>query len=147
MDVSLKIWKLRNITWVNRGGFSIVNRVLRGGLWKIDCKWGGISLVWHNLNPRIPHSPPPPHTGPQVINNDQCQSMNLRCRLKASTEVAAQIGRPVAWVRHSSISVVVSNCCLDREIWDQYQFLGNCPPTPPLTQQQSIDNKLRLMLG
>ena len=23
---------------------------------------------------------------------------------------------------------------------DQYQYLGNCPPTPPLTQQQSIDN-------
>ena len=19
--------------------------------------------------------------------------------------------------------------------WDQYQYLGNCPPTPPLTQQ------------
>ena len=30
---------------------------------------------------------------------------------------------------------------------DQYQYLGNCLPTPPLTQQQSIDNKLRLMLG
>ena len=30
---------------------------------------------------------------------------------------------------------------------DQYQYLGNCPPTPPLTQQRSIDNKLRLMLG
>ena len=30
---------------------------------------------------------------------------------------------------------------------DQYQYLGNCPPTPPLTQQQSIDNKFRLMLG
>ena len=30
---------------------------------------------------------------------------------------------------------------------DQYQYLGNCPPTPHLTQQQSIDNKLRLMLG
>ena len=30
---------------------------------------------------------------------------------------------------------------------DQYQYLGNCPPTPPLTQQQSIDNNLRLMLG
>ena len=30
---------------------------------------------------------------------------------------------------------------------DQYQYLGNCPPTPPLTQQQSIDDKLRLMLG
>ena len=28
---------------------------------------------------------------------------------------------------------------------DQYQYLGNCPPTLPLTQQQSIDNKLRLM--
>ena len=30
---------------------------------------------------------------------------------------------------------------------DQYQYLGKCPPTPPLTQQQSIDNKLGLMLG
>ena len=30
---------------------------------------------------------------------------------------------------------------------DQYQYLGNCPPTPPLTQQESIDNKLGLMLG
>ena len=30
---------------------------------------------------------------------------------------------------------------------DQYQYLGNCPPTPPLTQQQSIDDKLGLMLG
>ena len=26
--------------------------------------------------------------------------------------------------------------------WDQYQYLGNCPPTPPLTQQQSTDYKL-----
>ena len=30
---------------------------------------------------------------------------------------------------------------------DQYQYLGNCPPTPSLTQQQSIDNKLGWMLG
>ena len=30
---------------------------------------------------------------------------------------------------------------------DQYQYLGNCPPTPSLTQQQSTDNKLGLMLG
>ena len=30
---------------------------------------------------------------------------------------------------------------------DQYQYLGNYPPTPPLTQQLSIDNKLRLTLG
>ena len=29
----------------------------------------------------------------------------------------------------------------------QYQYLGNCPSTPPLTQQQSIDNNLGLMLG
>ena len=34
-----------------------------------------------------------------------------------------------------------------RDDVDQYQYLGYCPPTPPLTQQQSIDNKLRLMLG
>ena len=29
----------------------------------------------------------------------------------------------------------------------KYQYLGNCSPTPPLTQQQSIDNKSRLMLS
>ena len=33
------------------------------------------------------------------------------------------------------------------ETWDQYQYLGNCSPTPFLTQQQSIYNKLRLMLS
>ena len=36
---------------------------------------------------------------------------------------------------------------ISQQILDQYQYLGNCPPTPPLTQQQSIDNKLGLMLG
>ena len=30
---------------------------------------------------------------------------------------------------------------------DQYQYLGNCPPTPHLTQQQFLDNNLGLMLG
>ena len=30
---------------------------------------------------------------------------------------------------------------------DQCQCLNNCAPTPPLTQQQSTDNKLGLMLG
>ena len=31
---------------------------------------------------------------------------------------------------------------------DQYhQYLGNCPLTPPLTQQQSIDDNLGLILG
>ena len=34
-----------------------------------------------------------------------------------------------------------------QRVEDQYQYLGNCPPTPPLTQQQSIDNMLGLMLG
>ena len=33
------------------------------------------------------------------------------------------------------------------ETLDQYQYLSNYPPTPPLTQQQSIDNNLRLTLG
>ena len=36
---------------------------------------------------------------------------------------------------------------MDKYIPDQYQCLGNCPPTPPLTQRQLVDNKLRLMLG
>ena len=30
---------------------------------------------------------------------------------------------------------------------DHYQYLGNCPPIPPLTQQQSIDIKLGVVLG
>ena len=37
--------------------------------------------------------------------------------------------------------------CEQVEKLDQHQYLGNCLPTPPLTQQQSIDNKLGLMLG
>ena len=39
---------------------------------------------------------------------------------------------------------------LDRywiDIRDQYQCLSNCSPTPPLTQQQSIDNKFRVNVG
>ena len=36
---------------------------------------------------------------------------------------------------------------LDIDYLDQYQYLGNCPPTPPLAQQQSIDDNLGLMLG
>lgn len=31
------------------------------------------------------------------------------------------------------------------QIWNQYQYLG--PPTPPLNEQQSIDNNLGLMLS
>ena len=36
-------------------------------------------------------------------------------------------------------------CVSGKKELDQYQYLGRCSPTPPLTQQQSIDNKLRLM--
>ena len=36
---------------------------------------------------------------------------------------------------------------MENEKRDKYQYLGNCPPTLPLTWQQSIDNKLGLMLG
>ena len=34
------------------------------------------------------------------------------------------------------------NIFIDGASPDQYQHLGNCPPTPPLTQQQSIDNNV-----
>ena len=37
----------------------------------------------------------------------------------------------------------IENMCVE----DQYQYPGNCPPTPPLTQRRSIDDKLGLMLG
>ena len=42
-----------------------------------------------------------------------------------------------------------SDKCLNSsyDIGYQYQYRGNCPPTSPLTLQQSIDNKLGLMLG
>ena len=43
------------------------------------------------------------------------------------------------------------DCITERQmctdVSDKYQYRGNCPPTPPLAQQQSIDNKLGLMLG
>ena len=38
-------------------------------------------------------------------------------------------------------------CATNINSQDQYQYLGNYPPTPPLTQQQSIDNNLGLMLS
>ena len=33
------------------------------------------------------------------------------------------------------------------KVMDQHQYMSNCAPTPPLTQQQSNDNKLGPMLG
>ena len=46
---------------------------------------------------------------------------------------------------HCAVTNTWNEECID--IGDRYQYLGNCPPTPPLTQQQSIDNKIGLMLG
>ena len=46
-----------------------------------------------------------------------------------------------------TVFLVYQICRREVDKTDQYQYLGYRPPTPPLTQQQSIDNKLRLMLG
>ena len=48
---------------------------------------------------------------------------------------------------HLKLEFIFPSILSSKIIWDQYQYLGNCPPTPPLTQQQSIDNKLGLMMG
>ena len=57
------------------------------------------------------------------------------------------------------VFLFLANHCMSLLLWilhfipaannwpDQYQYLGNFPPTPPLTQQQSIDYKLGVMLG
>ena len=31
--------------------------------------------------------------------------------------------------------------------WDQHQYLSDCMPTPPLTQQRSPDNKLEIKIS
>ena len=38
---------------------------------------------------------------------------------------------------HLSIKVLPLSvrCYIRKRDWDQYQYLGNCPPTPSLTQQ------------
>ena len=42
-------------------------------------------------------------------------------------------------LRYTILSENQSKCIQNS---DQYQYLSNGPPTPPLTQQKSIDNKL-----
>ena len=37
--------------------------------------------------------------------------------------------------------------CVLKNWLDQSKYLSNCTPTPPLIQQKSTDNKLRLELG
>ena len=58
------------------------------------------------------------------------------------------------WVNANYMSTALQKELRHCPVWlpyinllDQYQYLGNCPPTPPLIQQQSIENKLRLTLG
>ena len=51
----------------------------------------------------------------------------------------------ILFFSHCAVTNTWNEECID--IGDRYQYLGNCPPTPPLTQQQSIDNKIGLMLG
>ena len=46
-----------------------------------------------------------------------------------------------------TVFLVYQICGREVDKTDQYQYLGYRPPTPPLTQQQSIENNLRLMLG
>ena len=33
------------------------------------------------------------------------------------------------------------------DVADHYKFLGNCPPTPPLSQHLALSEKLVLMLA
>ena len=47
----------------------------------------------------------------------------------------------------SKCLLVLRLCLQEISILLRDQYLGNSPPTPPLTQQQSIDNNLGLMLG
>ena len=42
---------------------------------------------------------------------------------------------------------VYSLLCVLKNWLDQSKYLSNCTPTPPLIQQKSTDNKLRLVLG
>ena len=57
------------------------------------------------------------------------------------------LSRFVSMSNHLKLEFIFPSILSSKIIWDQYQYLGNCPPTPPLTQQQSIDKNLGLMLG
>ena len=46
-----------------------------------------------------------------------------------------------------TVFLVYQICGREVDKTDQYRYLGYRPPTPPLNQQQSIENNLRLMLG
>ena len=69
-----------------------------------------------------PPLPPPPHTGPQVINNDQCQyeftlqikGLNCSCCSDRQTCCMSKT------FKYQCCPVPVANCCLDREICCPY---------------------------
>ena len=62
--------------------------------------------------------------------------MNLRDRLFFVAEgVVVGVGVVVFWLWHSKIHLFPHKALLySIDLPDQYQYLGNCPPTPPLTQ-------------
>ena len=104
-----------------RGGFNRCEKSLEGGLKRIHRQSGGGG------------------EGGRRITVTQRNFMGDLGYIRARAEY--EVRAIICWLH---CRVLVSK---KGEKWDQYQYLGNCPPTPPLTQQQSIDNKLGLMLG
>ena len=102
------------------GGFNRCEKSLEGGLKRIHRQSGG-------------------GEGGRRITVTQQNFMGDLGYIRARAEY--EVREIICWLH---CRVLVSK---KEEKWDQYQYLGNCPPTPPLTQQQSIDNKLGLMLG
>ena len=60
--------------------------------------------------------------------------MNLRDRLFFVPELVG-MGVVVFWLSHSKIRLFPHRALMySIYLLNQYQYLGNCPPTPPLTQ-------------
>ena len=72
-------------------------------------------------------------------------SLNLSPFLGGSNQMPAE--DVVQTQEIASLRIHIEQAINKIENLDQYQYLGNCPPTPPLTQQQSIDKKSGFMLG
>ena len=96
------------------GGFNRCEKSLEGGLKRIHRQWGGGG-------------------GGRRITVTQQNFMGDLGYIRARAEY--EVRAIICWL-HCRVLVNTKE-----EKWDQYQYLGNCPPTPPPTQQQSIDNK------
>ena len=72
-------------------------------------------------------------------------SLNLSPFLGGSNQMPAE--DVVQTQEIASLRIHIEQAINKIENLDQYQYLGNCPPTPPLTQQQSIDKNSGFMLG